>query len=270
MNQVVRAPLAGALALVLATVILTSFADVALVGVVSVVIVLLSIGWSRLLELPSPRGSGVIIAVTGLAAVAMSLLSGDRVPFSTLVIIVIATSVFLSFFHEMFRSDRRQLTLSISGTASGALLSALMVTWLQAHATAAAVGPYPVIVLATLTFATSCALLTLALPASGKVRIPIAIAVAVIVTAIIMLVMGASMPLAIAAAVTAGLIASAATSVFFLVERVIGAYDTAQFLALSTSLLPIVGVLEALSVHLALWYFPRDMGVAIIPSALGT
>lgn len=269
MNQTVCAPLAGALALVLATAILLPFAGGALIAVVSVIIVLMSIGWVRLLELPSPRGSSAIIALTGLAAVAISSLTRGHVPFSTLLVTVIAISLFLSFFHEMLRNKRRNLTLSISGTASGALLSVLMVSWLQAYAVAADAGKHAVVLMTALTCAVSFALIMVALPLTGKIRIPLAIISATVVAGLILLVMGASLLLTGLAALVGTLISTAAISVFFLVERVIGAYDTVQFLALSTSLLPMVGLLEVLCVRLAVQYVPADMGLTVIPAAFG-
>lgn len=269
MNHTVRAPLAGALALVLATIMLTPFAGWGLIAAVTAVIILLSFGWPRLLELPSRIGSGVIIALTGLSAVAIASCARGHVPFSTLVITVIATAVFLSFFHEMFRKERSALTLSISGTASGALLSALMVTWLQAFSVASIAGPHAVVLLATLTCAIAISLMTLALPLSAKYRVPLAIVSAAVASAVLALFMGFAPAIVGLAAIAGVVISTAALSVFFLVERVIGAYDTLQFLALSTSLLPLVGVLEVLTVRLTLSYFPQHMGVAVLPSALG-
>lgn len=267
MNQNARAPLGGVLALVLASAMLLPAHTLAVMaGVLALTIVMFAVGWPALLELPSPRGSGLIIAVMGLSALAIAYVRQGQVDLTSLLITLIAVSVFLSFAHEMLRPARTHLTLSISGTASGALLAIMTVTWLQAWTFASAKGPGPLLLLVSLTFGAAVAMLALALPVSGRIRIPVAIVGSALVAGVLMALLGGALLVIVLAVAGGAIIATAALSIFFLLERVIGAYDPRPFLAMSTAPLALVGILSMLFVRIALSYFPTAMGLQVIPS----
>lgn len=270
MTWSVRAPLAGALTLSIALAMaLPVYATNLMTAVLALMIILCAVGWPSLLDLPSKRGSGLIMALSGLSALALGYASPLATHVMTYLIISVAAAVFLSFAHEMFRSSRHQLTLSISGTASGALVCSTSVTWLQAWLLAESSGGKTVSLAISLALTTALGMLCLALPAPGRVRIPIAIAATVLSSLGLLAFAAFPWPVIALASVGAALIATASVSVFFLLERVIGAYDPKPFLAMSTAPVALAGILAVLVIRLGLSYFPVALGLTVIPVALG-
>lgn len=101
-----------------------------LAGAVGLAVLLLALGWGRLLELPAPRGSAVVIALTGWAAAVLALRATGMIrplaPFAAL----LALSVLLAFGHELVRrGGRAQLVESVTGTLSGQSLALLGGGW---------------------------------------------------------------------------------------------------------------------------------------------
>ncbi|GAB2540147.1 hypothetical protein [Brachybacterium huguangmaarense] len=133
MNPTMRAPLGAALAVLVALSVLA--ASPLLVAVVTCgIVVMVAMGWPELLELPSRRGTRAVMVLTGIAGVAMALWSPGSFSPVEGIATVAALGVFASFVHQMLRPDRSDLTASLTGTASGALLTGLSACWVQASA----------------------------------------------------------------------------------------------------------------------------------------
>jgi hypothetical protein len=130
------------------TALTTAFATVALAALVTVagfvqdprllalavalVVLVLAIGWSRLLGLPSPRGTSTAILITGLSSVGLALrastITRPLAPFTAL----LALSVLLAFLHELLRRDGRiDLVESVTGTLTGQALALLGGAWVM-------------------------------------------------------------------------------------------------------------------------------------------
>lgn len=129
-----RTPLGAALALLLALVTLTGSASPALmVGAVSLTAILLGIGWPALLELPSPRGTRWVVSGTGVLAAVTILLAPERIEPISGILMVCALGIFGAFVHQMARPQREELTFSLTGTVSGALMAGLGASWVLAQ-----------------------------------------------------------------------------------------------------------------------------------------
>ena len=262
-----RAPLTGACALALAAAMaLPVYSGETLAGILALFVVLMCVSWPRLLELPSRTGSAIIMALAGLGPLALALIFGTMGLASKLVI-VIAVSLFLSFAHEMLRRERSRLTLSISGTASGALITTLTVIWLKCWSLASTNGPATVGFLLAMTMGLALGTLFLALPLPAAARVSGAITLGALTSGFL----GWALhypPSIIAMSTLAGtVLCTAALFVFFLLSRVIGASDPRQSLAVAIAPIALTGILALLFLEVALSYVPADLGLTVIPAA---
>ena len=102
-----RAPLGAALAILLALVSLTgapsAWLMAALTGLLSL---LIGIGWPGLLELPSPRGTRIVVAGTGILAAALTLWTAQGENPLWGVVVATALGIFGAFVHQMLRRER--------------------------------------------------------------------------------------------------------------------------------------------------------------------
>ena len=172
MSRVLPAVAGAASAGLLAAAVLGLPAAVA--PVVAVLAVLVALGWPRLLALPSPSGTSVVVAVAGLGATAALAVGGvPGVPGSgggvvadvlgpagaaEAVLAALGLSVVLAFGHQILRRDGRpRLAESVAATVAGAAVAALATGWVAA----AAVQPDAVLVGAG---GVAAALLVTALP----------------------------------------------------------------------------------------------------------
>jgi hypothetical protein len=96
---------------------------------VGLAVLLLAVGWARLLDLPAPGGSAVAIVITGWSAAALAIraagMTRPLAPFAAL----LALSVLLAFGRELVRSGRHDLVESVTGTLSGQALALLGGGW---------------------------------------------------------------------------------------------------------------------------------------------
>lgn len=106
--------LAGALA------VLCAWLPAAGVAAVFMVLALtLAVGWPRLLDLPSPRGTAWVLALSGVALTAVMLASPDGAR-SRWAGAVVCVGLIGAFLHELLRQDGRpRLVYSVAGTALG-------------------------------------------------------------------------------------------------------------------------------------------------------
>ncbi len=125
LGSTVRSVLTAVLAIVVA--IAGAFSPVALAVVLGVLVALFAVGWPRLVDLPSPRGSTAVIATTGFLAMGAVLVVGSLVP----LLAVVALAIVAAFVHEMARRDGRpHLVESVSGTVLGAVAVASASGWM--------------------------------------------------------------------------------------------------------------------------------------------
>ena len=100
-----------------------------LAAAVGLAVLLLGVGWARLLDLPDARGSAVTVVVTGWTAAALAVraagMTRPPAPFAAL----LALSVLLAFGHELVRRERHDLVESVTGTLSGQALALLGGGW---------------------------------------------------------------------------------------------------------------------------------------------
>lgn len=129
-----RAPLGAALAILLALVSLTgapsAWLMAALTGLLSL---LIGIGWPGLLELPSPRGTRIVVAGTGILAAALTLWTAQGENPLWGVVVATALGIFGAFVHQMLRREREHLAASLSGTIAGVMLTGISATWVLAQ-----------------------------------------------------------------------------------------------------------------------------------------
>lgn len=106
--------------------------DLALAGLVAALTLVLAAGWPRLLRLPSPTGSGVVVALAGVGAVTAVTAAGTG-PLLGHAAVVVAMAVLLAFVNELVRQDGRlRLVESVTGTVSGVLVVASAAGWVAA------------------------------------------------------------------------------------------------------------------------------------------
>jgi len=97
-----------------------------MVVVVALSIVVLAGGWPRLLDLPVITGPGVVIALSGLASLAVVTLTGSV----DAVTVVVGLAVAAAFVQEMLRRDGRpRLVESVAGTVAGSVVAASAALW---------------------------------------------------------------------------------------------------------------------------------------------
>lgn len=114
--------------------------ELPLAGAAVVLVLLLAVGWPVLLRLPSPLGSGVVVALTGIGGVAVALATRGE-PYLRGLPIVIALAVLLAFVNELARQDGRlRLVESVTGTVSGVVVVATAAAWVAAARTPGGTG----------------------------------------------------------------------------------------------------------------------------------
>jgi hypothetical protein len=97
---------------------------------VGLAVLVLAVGWGRLLELPAARGTAVAILLTGWAGAGVAVLAAKAstplAPFTVL----LAGAVLIAFGHELIRRHGRpHLVESVTGTFSGQTLALLGGGW---------------------------------------------------------------------------------------------------------------------------------------------
>lgn len=103
---------------------------------VALAVLVMALGWSRLLSLPAPRGTGVAVVLTGWASAALAVravgITRPLAPFAAL----LALSVLVAFVHELLRrGGREELVESVTGTLSGQALALLGGAWVMVPST---------------------------------------------------------------------------------------------------------------------------------------
>lgn len=242
-----RAPLAAALALLLCVVSLTGAASPALVaGSVALLALLIGLGWPELLELPSPTGTRVVVAGTGILGALVTVLAPDRFSPVSGVVMLCAAGVFASFVHQMVRKERRQLTESLTGTVAGVFLAGLAACWVIAMSGAVAAGTTGMIT--ALTAGLVGALLLNATPLKPRARFVSAVVVGTAVTTLLAV---ALVPLAPWVAAAAGLVtAVGASCAHLLVGSSLVAREPVASLAVASVPVATAGVVALLSLFL--------------------
>ncbi|RMI09748.1 hypothetical protein EBM89_09180, partial [Cellulomonas triticagri] len=97
----------------------------------------LALGWPVVAGLPARVGSGVVIGLTGIAAVAVVHVATGE-PLLGDLPVVFAGAVLASFVAELARRDgRERLVESVAGTVAGALAPVCAAGWLAAERTVA-------------------------------------------------------------------------------------------------------------------------------------
>ncbi|HEY6796996.1 MAG TPA: hypothetical protein VI248_20175 [Kineosporiaceae bacterium] len=103
---------------------------VLLAGAVALLVVVLALGWGSILDLPARRGTGLVIALVGLAGAALAVratvMTRPLAPFAAL----LAAAVLAAFVRELTRRQGRpRLVESVAGTLSGEALAVLGGGW---------------------------------------------------------------------------------------------------------------------------------------------
>ncbi|MGP9681444.1 hypothetical protein [Brachybacterium sp. AOP3-A1-3] len=136
-----RAPLGAALAMLLTLVSLTGPASPVLMAVIIGALALLAgIGWPNLLELPSALGTRIVIATVGIVGAAVAVSASERFAPVSGIVMICAAGVFAAFVQQMLRTDRRELTSSLTGTVAGVFLSGTAACWVIAQVEAVQLG----------------------------------------------------------------------------------------------------------------------------------
>ncbi|MDO5662068.1 MAG: hypothetical protein Q4G40_05190 [Brachybacterium sp.] len=246
-----RAPLGAAIALLLALSSLGGPLGTILVALVAAgVALLVASGWPDLLELPSARGTRLVIGLTGIAGVGVALWSpGEIIPLQGVAMVGVL-GLFLSFGQQMARPRRTALTLSLTGTVAGALLTALSASWVQAQAEAAGAAA-PVVTASALALTAALLLLALPLPVRWRSSLAILAAAAVCPTVMSVLpldVLGTSTVLA--GLVLGAMIGIAAAAAHTLLDSQLVAEEPLPSLALAGAPVATVGVIALVAVRL--------------------
>lgn len=120
-----RAVLTGGVAGLLA--LSAWFGDTVLAAALAAIGVVYAFGWPRLVDVPSKRGSWVVVALATVAALA-SVWWTEGIDGLA---VVVAGGVIASFVHQMARKDGRpRLTETVSTTVTGVLVVTAGVGWL--------------------------------------------------------------------------------------------------------------------------------------------
>lgn len=136
-----------------------------LVAAAALIVVVSAIGWGPLLRLPDPRGTFLVIALTGWAAIGVASWSVTQArPLATFAV-VLAFAVLAAFAHELLRrGGRPQLVESLTGTLSGQVVAALASGWVLLPSAAPGLGG---LIVATVTVGAAC--LVAGLPLAPRV-----------------------------------------------------------------------------------------------------
>lgn len=101
-----------------------------LAAAVALVVLVLAIGSGTLLGLPHPRGSSLLVLVSGWVGVAAAAFAPAGADPLGLLAGLLAVSVLLAFAHELLRRDgRADLVESVTGTVSGQVCALLASGW---------------------------------------------------------------------------------------------------------------------------------------------
>ncbi len=162
---------AGLTAALAALICLGAYAGtwVALVAALLLVVVL-AWGWPALLDLPSPRGTTSVVALSGaLSAVAVS--RADAEPRLQWLALALAGGVVAEFVHQLLRRDGRpRLVEAVSGTTAGVVVLGSSAAVLALPATPA--GAAGVLTWAA---AVTAALVLTVLPLPGRLALPLGV-----------------------------------------------------------------------------------------------
>jgi uncharacterized membrane protein YGL010W len=128
-STVLAALVSGVLA---ALVSLAAYVSPALLALaVAFVVALVAIGWALLLDLPDPRGTAVVVAVSGWVGVGATYAIRDTARSLGVFSGLIAFAVILAFAHELFRrGEREDLVESLTGTLTGQVIAMLGGGWI--------------------------------------------------------------------------------------------------------------------------------------------
>ncbi len=138
--------------------------------VVGLAIVVVAAGWPRLIALPVAVGPGIVVALCGLAALAVVALTGtvDGVA------IVLGLAVAAAFVQEMLRRDGRpRLVESVAGTVTGCVVVASAAMWPALGSTRPAIAVV-VTAAAALAAGATCTALPLRAPVVASVATAVA------------------------------------------------------------------------------------------------
>lgn len=152
-RSVVTAALAAAVALA------GYLHPVALLALTAVLVLLVAVGWPELASLPAREGSGAVVALTGLGAVAAVRYTGTGL---SGLAVVTACGLLVSFLNELLRRDGRvRMVESVSGTVAGGVLALTAACWV---ATDALVGGESLVVTGALALAVGSAVAAFEVP----------------------------------------------------------------------------------------------------------
>jgi hypothetical protein len=98
---------------------------------VGLVVLATALGWSALFDLPSPMGSGVLVAVAGWAGVGLALAVQHKARPLAWFAALVAACVLAAFLREIGRrAPREALVESLTGTFAGEVVVVLGAAWL--------------------------------------------------------------------------------------------------------------------------------------------
>ncbi|GAB4086562.1 hypothetical protein GCM10028784_31920 [Myceligenerans cantabricum] len=147
----------------------------ALAAMAGLLVVLVSLGWPRMLRLPAPGGSLLVVLLAGLGATAATWYTVSE-PVLRHLPTILAVSIVLAFLSEMMRRDgRRHLTESLTGTVTGIVVAVCAAGWVAVARTEAGA-----MLVATAAFALAIAAASAALPLKGWRALAMAVVAAVV------------------------------------------------------------------------------------------
>lgn len=242
-----RAPLGAALALLLAVVSVTGpLSPLLMAGCVVLLALLIGAAWPSLLELPSPAGTRVVVAGTGVLGALVTVLAPERFTPISGVVMVCGAGVFASFVHQMLRHDRRELTASLTATVAGAFVSGLASCWVLAQT--AAVGSGSGGVVAAIAAGLAATLLLDATPLPALPRFVLSALSGLAVTAVLAITVAGLSPLL---ALALGMVTSiGASSAHLLTGSSLVASEPVPSLAVAAVPVATVGVVALLALLL--------------------
>jgi hypothetical protein len=132
---------AGSSVVAAALIALAAYANgTVLAAAVALPVLALATGWAQLIDLPSPRGSALLVGGTGLAALGTAVAVQDTVSPLAAFAGVIAGAVLAAFGHELLRRDGRvDVVESVTGSLSGQVIAVLGAGWVLLPTTNAGV-----------------------------------------------------------------------------------------------------------------------------------
>jgi hypothetical protein len=242
-----RAPLGAALALLLALVSLTGALSPLLMAIsIALLGLLIGIAWPELLELPSPRGTRLVVAGTGIGGALVAILVPERLTPVSALVMLCAIGVFASFVHQMLRRDRRDLTSSLTGTVAGVFLAGLAASWVIAQGDAQASGSAEVVTAVAAGLAATLLLDSTPLPALPRFVVSV-LAGAALTGLLAVSLAGLALPIAAALGAATAI---GASSAHLLVGSSLVAHEPVPSLAVAAVPVATVGVLSHLAITL--------------------